>query len=70
MGPARVDAQAFDVARRAVRHIASAAHQNRRPRRRDEDDDPSSLADILSEPGHFTTRARAYPTLRHLKNGA
>ena len=62
--------QAFDVARRTVRHIAPAAHQNRRPRRRDEDDDPGSLADVVSRPGYFAARTRAYPAPRHLKNGA
>ena len=71
VGPARIDAQAFAVARRPVRYIASAAHQNRRPRCRDEDDDPGSLADVVSLPEHFAARTRAYPALlRHLKNGA
>ena len=40
VGLARVDAETFDVACRAVRHVAPAARQTRRPRRRDEDDDP------------------------------
>ena len=70
VGPTRVDAQAFDVARCTVRYVAPAAHQNRRPRRRDEDDDPGSLADVVSRPGYFAARTRAYPALRHLKNGA
>lgn len=39
VGSARVDAQTFDAARRAVRHIAPAAHQSRRSRHRNEDDD-------------------------------
>ena len=39
VGPARIDAQALDVARRAVRYVAPAAHQSRCSRRRDEDDD-------------------------------
>ena len=43
-----VDAEALDVARRAVRHVAPAAHQDRRARRRDEDDDQD-----------FTCRRRA-----------
>ena len=70
VGPARVDAQTFDVARRAVRHVTPAAHQNRRPRRRDEDDDQGSLADVVSRPGYIAARARAYPALGHLNNGA
>ena len=43
VGLARIDAQAFDVARRAIRHFAPAAHQARRPHRRDEDDDQDYL---------------------------
>ena len=70
VGPARVNAQAFDVARRAVRHIAPAAHQGRRPRRRNEDDDPGSPADVVSRPGYSTSRARAHTAPRHLSAGA
>lgn len=66
----RLDAQAFDVAYRTVRHIASAAHKNRHPCRRDEDDDPSSPADVLSRPEHFTACTPAHSALRHLKDGA
>src|ERR1700674_996859 len=69
VGPARIDAEAFSVARRPVRHLALAAHQDRRPRRRDEDDDPGSLADIVPRPGYFASRARAYPAPPPLTNG-
>jgi hypothetical protein len=48
VGPARVDAQAFDVARRAVRHVTPPPHQNRSACRRDKDDDSGSLSDIVS----------------------
>jgi hypothetical protein len=53
-----------------VRHVAPAAHQYRRPRRRDEDNDPGSLADVVSRPGYCAARTRAYPALRHLKKAA
>jgi hypothetical protein len=46
------------------------AHQSRRPRRRDEDDDPGSAADVVPRPGYSTSRARAYPPPRHLSDGA
>jgi hypothetical protein len=59
--PAGVEAQAFDVACRAVRHIAPAAHQGRRPRRKDEDDDSGSPADVVYRPGYSTSCTRAYP---------
>ena len=41
-------------ARRAVRHVTPAAHQNRRPRRRDEDDDQGSLCQ------NVVSRSRIY----------
>jgi hypothetical protein len=53
--------------KRSMWHVAKfdtlrpAAHQNRRPRRRDEGDDRGSLADIVSRPEYFATRARPYP---------
>ena len=47
VGPTRVDAKAFDVARRPVRHVAPPPHQDRRPRRRDEDHDPGALAELM-----------------------
>ena len=52
------------------RYVAPAARQTRRPRRRDEDDDPSSPADVVPRPGYSASRARAYPAPRHLRNGA
>jgi len=70
VGSARVDAQALDVARRAVRYLAPAAHQCRCSRRRDEDDDQDSPADVVPRPGYFASRARAYPAPRHLSDGA
>ena len=70
VGSARVDAQALDVARRAVRYVAPAAHQSRCSRHRDEDDNQGSPADVVPRPGYFTSRARAYPAPRHLSDGA
>jgi hypothetical protein len=63
VGPARIDAETFDVARRPVRHVASAPHQDRRARRRDENDDPGSLADIVSRTRYLPFRPRANPRL-------
>src|SRR5271167_2472782 len=60
VGPARVDAETFDVARRPVRYTAPAPHQDRRPRRRDEDDDPSALADLLPRAGYRASLSDAY----------
>ena len=54
----------------AVRHVAPAAHQSRRPRRRDEDDDPRSAADVVPRPGYSASRTRAYTAPRHLTDGA
>src|ERR1019366_8795917 len=48
VGSTHLDAQAFDMARSAVRHVAPAAHQTRRARRRNEDDDQDSSANIVS----------------------
>jgi hypothetical protein len=70
VGSARVDASALDVARRAVRYVAPAAHQGRCSRRRDEDDDQDSPADVVPRPAYFASRARAYPAPRHLSDGA
>src|SRR5271167_475494 len=70
VGPARVDAETFDVARRPVRYAAPAPHQDRRPRRRDEDDDPSALADLLPRPGYSALRSRTHTAPRHLTGGA
>ena len=47
VGLAPVNAAAIHVARRAVRHAAPAADQDRRARRPDEDDDQGSFADIV-----------------------
>ena len=70
VGLAPVNAAAIDVARRAVRHPAPAADQDRRSRRRDEDDDQGSLADIVLRTGHLALRARKNPASRHLSGGA
>ena len=67
---ARVDAETFDVARRPVRYAAPAPHQDRRPRRRDEDDDPSALADLLPRAGYSALRSRTHTAPRHLTGGA
>ena len=61
VGPAPVDAEAFDVARGAVRHVAPAPDQNRRARRRDENDDPRPPAVIVSRAAYLELRARTYP---------
>src|SRR5271169_481646 len=70
VGPARGDAETFDVARRPVRYAAPAPHQDRRPRRRDEDDDPSALADLLPRAGYPALRSRTHTAPRHLTGGA
>ena len=74
-GLRRVDAEAFDVACSAVRHLAPAPDQNCRTRSRDEDDDPRAPADIVSGATHFPLCARTNPAfrnpaLRHLTGGA
>ena len=70
VGPARVDAKTFDVARRPVRHLTPAPHQDRRARRRDEDNVTCSFADIVSRPRYLAFRSRANPAPRHLSDGA
>src|SRR5271165_7141043 len=70
VGPARLDAETIDVARRPVRYAAPAPHQDRRPRRRDEDDDPSALADLLPRAGYPALRSRTHTAPRHLTGGA
>ena len=70
VGSARINAQALDVARCAVRHVASTAHQSRRPHCRDEDDDPGSLAGVVPRPGYSASRAWAHTAPRHLSTGA
>ena len=54
---------------RAVQHIAPAAHQDRRPRRRNEDDDPRALAHVVPRPGNPAFRPPAHPAPGHLKHG-
>ena len=70
VGSASVDAKALHVARRAVRHVAPAADQDRRARCRDENDDPDSFADIMSRPGNLALRTRTDTAPRHLSDGA
>ena len=70
VGPSRVDAKAFDVARRPVRHVAPAPHQDRRPRCRDEDHDPGALADLMPRSGYPALRSGTHPAPRHLTDGA
>jgi len=70
VGPARLDAQTFDVAGRPVRHLAPAPRQDRRPRRRDEDDDPGAFAHVLPDAGNPAFRPPANPAPRHVNNGA
>jgi len=70
VGASRLDAEALDVARRPVRHLAPAPHQDRRPRRRNEDDDPSALADLLPRSGYSAFRSRTHTAPRHLNDGA
>jgi hypothetical protein len=70
VGLSRLDAEAFDVARRSVRHVATATHQDRRSRRRNEDDDTSSPADIVPSAEHIALRSGAHSTPRHMTDGA
>src|SRR5208282_5881796 len=70
VGPSRLDAETLDVARRPVRHLAPAPHQDRRPRRRDEDDDPRALADLVPGAGYSALRPGTHTAPRHLSDGA
>jgi hypothetical protein len=70
VGAARLNAETLDLARRTVRHAALAAHQDRGPRRRDENDDQDSSSDIVSSAGDHAARALAHPTPAHLTGGA
>ena len=63
-------AEAFDVARRPVRHVAPAPHQDRRPRRRNENDDPRALADLVPGAGYSAPRFGTHTAPRHLSDGA
>ena len=55
--------QPIVVARRAVRHVAPAPRQDRRPRRRDENHDPRPSADVVPRPGNPAFRPPAHPRL-------
>ena len=70
VGSARLDAEAFDVAYRAVRHLTPAAQQARRAGRRNEDDDQDLSADILPGSRYFAPRAEAHPVSRRRSDGA
>ena len=70
VGPARFHAEKVDVARGAVRHAAPAADQDRRARRRNENNDPRALADIVSGTTSDPLRAGTNPAPRHVKGGA
>src|SRR5271166_544764 len=70
VGASRIDAEALDVARRPVRHLAPASHQDRRPRRRNENDDPRALADLVSGAGYPAPRLATHTAPRHLSDGA
>src|ERR1700723_1940336 len=70
VGPTRVDAKAFDVARRPVRHVAPPPHQDCRPRRRDEDHDPGALADLMPRSGYPALRSGTHTAPRHMTDGA
>ena len=70
VGPTRVDAKAFDVARRPVRHVAPPPHQDCRPRRRDEDHDPGALANLMPRSGYPTLRSGTHTAPRHMTDGA
>ena len=63
-------AEALDVARRPVRHLAPAPHQDRRPRRRNENDDPRALADLVPGAGYSAPRFATHTAPRHLSDGA
>jgi len=70
VGTSHVDAKAFDVARRPVRHVAPPPHQDRRPRRRDEDHDPGALADLMPRSGYPALRSGTHTAPRHMTDGA
>ena len=70
VGPTRVDAKAFDVARRPVRHVAPPPHQDCRPRHRDEDHDPGALADLMPRSGYPALRSGTHTAPRHMTDGA
>ena len=69
-GAACIHAEALDVARRAIRYATLASDQDRRPYRRDKDDDGSSPAYIVPRANDHAGSARTYSTPRHLNGGA
>ncbi len=73
VGPSRFDAEALDVARGAVRHVAPAP--DRIAGSSQARTDPRAPADIVSGAAYFTLRARANPAprnpaLRQVMDGA
>ena len=68
--PARADAQGLVLAGRPVRHAQAAPRQDRRPCRRNEDEDQVSLADERNRPIDLPPRARPPAASRHLTAGA
>ena len=50
--------------------LAPTPHQDRRLRRRNEDDDPRALADLLPRAGYSAFRSRTHTAPRHLNDGA
>ena len=64
----RMRCQALDVARRPVRHLAPAPHQDRRPRRRNENDDPRVLADLVPGARYSAPRFATHTAPRHLND--
>ena len=69
VGTSRVDAETLDAARRPVRHIAPASHQDRRSRRRVEVDDLDALADVMPRAGYSELRPGTHTAPRHLTDG-
>jgi hypothetical protein len=49
---------------------SDAAHQARRARRRDEDNDQESFANVVPKPEESAPRADPHPAPRHVKAGA
>ncbi len=70
VGPARIDAETFDITHCAIRHPPFAAYQDRGTRGRNENDDQDSPANFLSGTKHHAARADAYSPPRHLSGGA
>src|SRR5512144_1093475 len=68
--PARTDAQGLVLAGRAVRHAAAAPRQDRRPHRRDENQDQGPSADQRARSIDPPPRPRPPAAAGHLKVGA